>query len=79
MTAVIAGSGRKQRAVGSQDVETQKPQLFDNRNQGMKDLLIESFADAAAEVGECRFTGDAIVANAGEAVPRPTRFGTRDK
>jgi len=67
MTAVIAGSGRKQRSVGSQDVETQKPQLFDNRNQGMKDLLIESFADAAAEVGECRFTGDAIVANAGEA------------
>jgi hypothetical protein len=42
MTAVKAGSGRKQRAVGSQDVETQKPQLFDNRNQGMKDLLIET-------------------------------------
>ncbi len=66
MTAVIAGCGRKQGSVGSQDVEAQESQLFDNRNQGMKDLLIERFSDTNPEIGECCFTGDGIAADAGE-------------
>ena len=65
-TAMIAGRGRKQSAVGGEDVEAQKPQLFNNRNQGVKDLLIKSFPDAAAKVGKGCLTGDAIAANATE-------------
>jgi len=62
-TAMIAGRGRKQSAIGGEDVEAQKPQLFNNRNQGMKDLLVESFTDTNAEVGEGSLAGDAVFAN----------------
>jgi hypothetical protein len=71
-TAMIAGSGRKQGAVGGQDVEAQESQFFDYRNQGMKDLLIESFSNTDAKVGEARLTGDAIVGNAGKTAEVPT-------
>lgn len=66
MTAVIAGCGRKQSGVGSQNIETEEAQFLNDRNESVKDLLIERLADASAEVGEGCFIGNAIARNAGQ-------------
>jgi hypothetical protein len=65
--AMIPRRGGEQGAVGGEDVEAEQSQFFDQRNQRMKDLLIKSFSNTNAKVGEGRLTGDAIVGNAGEA------------
>jgi len=61
--AMITGCGRKQGAIGSQEVEAKKSQVFDNRNQSLKDLLIESLTNANPEIGEGSLAGDAVIAN----------------
>ena len=65
--AMIASRGGEQRAVGGEEVEANETEFFDERNQSVKNLLIEGFADTTAEVGEGGLTGDAIAANANEA------------
>jgi hypothetical protein len=61
--AMITGCGGKQGSVGSQDVEAQKSHVLDQRNQGMKDLLIQCFSNTNAEVGKSSLTRDAIFSN----------------
>jgi hypothetical protein len=67
MAAMVASIGRKERAVGRQDVETDDACLFSNGNQGVKDFLIQGFAETFMKVGEGSLTGDAVKANAGQA------------
>ena len=64
--ATIAGRGGKQSAVGGEDVEAQKYEFLDKRNQSMKDLLISGFSNATVEEGEGGLAREAIIANAGE-------------
>ena len=66
MAAMVASIGRKERAVGRQDVETDDACLFSNGNQGVKDFLIQGFAETFMKVGEGCFTGNRIKANAGK-------------
>jgi hypothetical protein len=75
MAAMIPGCGREQGAIGSQDVEAQKPQLFNQRNQGMKDLLIQGLSDANTKVGESGLTGDAVLTNACQTAIALSSFG----
>lgn len=67
MTAVIAGSGRKQSAVGGEDIKVDKAEFFNERNEGLKDLLVERLSDTTMKIGEGSFTGDGIVTNADKA------------
>lgn len=67
MAAMIASGGRKERAVSGQHVETYKTGFFSNRKQGMKDFLVQGFAETVTEVGEGSLAGDAIKADAGQA------------
>jgi hypothetical protein len=57
---MITGCRGKQDAIGGQGVEAQQPQFIDQRNQGMKDLLVIGFSNAHSEIGECCLTGNPI-------------------
>lgn len=56
--AMIAGCGGEQCPVRGQDIEAQQSQLLDNRNKGMKGLLVQGFSNSSAEVGESSLAGD---------------------
>jgi hypothetical protein len=56
ITAMISGGGRKERAIGSEDVEADKAGFFSNGNHGMKYMLVESLSDTNMEIGKCGFT-----------------------
>jgi hypothetical protein len=75
MAAMITGCGRKQGAIGGQEVEAQKPQVLDNRNESMKDLLVESFSNANPEIGKGSLTRDAILPNACQPAVVASSFG----
>ena len=64
--AMITGGGGKQRTVGGEEGEADKSKFLNERNESMKDLLIEGFTDTTAEVGEGCLTWDAIATNTGE-------------
>jgi hypothetical protein len=75
MTTMIAGGGRKQGAVGGQNVEAQKPQLFNQTNQGVKDLLIQGLSDTNTKVGESGLAMDRFFPNACQATVVLSSFG----
>jgi hypothetical protein len=64
MAAMIASGGRKQGSIGSQDVEAQQSQLLNERNQDVKDLLIQRFSNTNTEVGKSSLAWDTIFSNA---------------
>lgn len=73
--AAVAGSRRKQGAVGSKDVEGYKPELFDQRDQSVKDLLMATFAEAGVEVREGSLARDAVLPKASRALVVLSAFG----
>jgi hypothetical protein len=66
MAAMIAGGGRKESAVGRQDIEADKAAFFNNGNQGMMDCLIPGFTEPFTEVGEGCLARNAIRTDAGK-------------
>lgn len=67
MAAVITGSRWKECAISSKDVEADKAEFFSERNESMKDLLVERLSDTFMEIGKGSFTGDGILANTDKA------------
>jgi hypothetical protein len=67
MAAMIASCGRKESAIGCEDVKADKTACFGDGNQGVKDFLIQGFAEAVMEVGEGSLAGDAIKGDSGQA------------
>jgi hypothetical protein len=64
-TAFVSGIGRKKGSVGCNDFKRQKSQQISDVHEGLKDAVVQGFAQAVFEIGECGFTRDKVVINAG--------------
>ena len=73
--ASVTSGGRKKCSIGGLDVVAEEVEFLDQRNEGMEDLLITAFAEAAAEDGEGCAAGDGIVSYAGKGAIGLTQPG----
>lgn len=57
-TALVSGIGRKKSSIGCNDFKRKKAQQIGDVHEGMKDAIVQGFAQAVFEICECGFTGD---------------------
>ena len=62
-TAFVSGVGRKKGSVGCNDFKRKKSQQIGDVHEGMKDAVVQGFAQAVFEIGECGFAGNKAGAN----------------
>lgn len=72
--AVACGRG-EEGAVGSEDVKAQKAEHVHERHESVKDLLVATFAEASAEVGEGGLAGSACLCEPSQAPVVETALG----
>ena len=65
-TAAVTGGRRKQSSIGGLDTIAQEAEFLDQRNEGMKDILVTALAEAGAEVGEGGAAEDEIITKPGK-------------
>jgi len=63
--AFVSGIGRKKGPVGCNDFKRKKAQQIGDMHEGMKDAIVQGFAQAVFEIGECGLTGDNPMIDAG--------------
>ena len=63
-TAFVSGIGRKKGTVGCNDFKRNKSQQIGDMHEGMKDAIVQGFAQAVFEIGECGLTRDKVSTNA---------------
>jgi len=57
-TALVSGIGMKKGTVGCNDFKRKKAQQIGDVHEGMKDVVVQGFAQAVFEIGECGFAGN---------------------